>query len=172
MTDKRQSPIPTLTKDELLSRAFRITPVVENDQGQPHFITPCDIENTAFTWSPKREDEAAGLTPLKTITTYHDYGAPVFFKPSINEVLAQIPPELLGKVTGFSTEPDQARQFTPGGSHHVGITTLYTGDLPASVRDAPVVYKGKKVYPSKQAEAKATGIPVMKPIQFKRGPKP
>lgn len=170
MTDKK-SPIPTLKKDELLSRAFRIKAVAENAKGKLHFIEPVDIEGTAFTWDPKHRDEAIGLKRLKDINTIHDYGAPSLFKPSINEVLAQIPPDVLDKVTAFSTDVDP-RQFTPGGSHHLGLTTLYTGDLPRAVRNEPVIYKRKEVYPSKQAEAAATGIPVMKPIQLKKGPMP
>ena len=170
MTEK-QSPIPKLKKDELLSRAFRIKAVAENDKGKLHFIKPVDIEGTAFTWDPKHEDEAISLKRLKDINTIHDYGAPALFKPSINEVLAQIPPDVLYSVTAFSTDVDP-RQFTPGGSHHLGLTTLYTGDLPASQRNAPVIYKGKKVYPSKGAEAAAEGVPIMKPLQFKKGPQP
>ena len=171
MTEKK-SPIPTLKKDDLLSRAFRIKAVAENDKGKLHFIKPVDIENTAFTWDPKLEDEAISLKPLQNINTIHDYGAPSLFKPSINEVLAQIPADVLDRVTAFSTDVDP-RQFTPGGSHHLGLTTLYTGDLPSGVRNQPVIYKRQEVYPSKQAEAAATGIPIMKtPIQLKKAPKP
>ncbi len=171
MTEKK-SPIPKLTKDELLSRAFRIKPLKQDDDGALHFIKPCDIENTAFAWSPQLTEPATGLKPLATITTYHDYGAPVCFKPSIDEVLAQIPPEMLGRASAFTTEPDQERMFTPGGSHHVGITVLYEGPLPESVRSQPVIYKRKEVEPPKMPETTTRDVSVMKPIQLKKAPRP
>ena len=170
MTQKR-SPIPKLSKAELLSRAFRIKPLKADDDGTLHFIRPCDIETVAFAWDPKRVEKAKGLTPLGEITTIHGYGAPSFFKPGISEVLAQIPPEFLDRVSAFTTEPDYDNQFTKGGDYHRGVTTLYEGPLPESVRSAPVIYKKKEVLPPEPPQATTQDITVMKPLQFKpKGP--
>jgi hypothetical protein len=162
----KKSPIPTLPEKELLSRAFRIKALKRDDEGKIHFIEPCDIQTVAFAWDPKLAGEATGLTKLRDITTFHNYAAPVFFKPDIGEVLAQIPPDVLDTVTAFTTEPDYDNQFTEGGSYHRGVTTLYTGELPATVRDAPVIYKKKPVAPPPRE------ISIMKPVQFKKGPRP
>lgn len=166
MTQKK-SPIPKLSKDDLLSRAFRIKPLKADDDGTLHFIKPCDLETVAFSWDPKRVQEAKGLVPLREITTLHSYGAPSFFKPDISEVLAQIPPEFLDRVSAFTTEPDYDSQFTQGGDYQRGVTTLYEGPLPASVRAAPVIYKKKEVFPPEPPKATTQDITVMKPLQFK-----
>lgn len=171
MTQKK-SPIPKLSKDDLLSRAFRIKPLKPHEDGMLHFIKPCDIETVAFAWDPERVEKARGLTPLGAITTFHSYGAPSFFKPGISEVLAQIPPELLDRVSAFTTEPDDENSFTPGGDYHRGVTTLYEGPLPESVRAAPVIYKMKEVFPPEPPQATTQDIAVMKPIQLKKGPRP
>jgi hypothetical protein len=164
---QQKSPIPKLSSDELLSRAFRIKPLKADDDGTLHFIKSCDIETTAFAWDPERIQEAKGLTPLREITTFHSYGAPVFFKPDISEVLAQIPAELLDRVSAFTTEPDYGNQFTDGGSYHRGVTTLYEGPLPESVRSAAVIYKKKEVFPPEPPQTTTQDIKVMKPLQFK-----
>jgi hypothetical protein len=170
---RQKNPIPKLTKCELLSRAFRIKPMVEDGDGTLHFIKPCDLESIAFTWNPVRIEEARGLTSLCEITTIHSYAAPVLFKPDLAEVLAQIPSDLLARVTAFTTVPHDDRQFTDGGEYHRAVTTLYTGELPASVKAYPVVYKKTAIYPSAEetAEPATKGIPIMKPLQFKnKGP--
>ncbi|TAL35908.1 MAG: hypothetical protein EPN97_06805 [Alphaproteobacteria bacterium] len=169
---QQKSPIPKLSKDALLARAFRIKPLKADDDGTLHFIKPCDIETVAFAWDPERVEKAKGLTPLRAITTVHSYGAPSFFKPDISEVLAQIPPELLDRVSAFTTEPDYDNQFTQGGSYHRGVTTLYEGPLPEAVRAAPVIYKKKEVFPPEPSQATTQDIAVMKPIQLKKGPQP
>jgi hypothetical protein len=156
--------LPKLSRDELLARAFRIKPMKADEKGRPHFIKPCDLETTAFTWDPELMEAAKGLTEIDTIVTYHSYGAPSFFKPDISEVLAQIPKELAGKVTAFMTDTDDAQPFAEGGSYHRGITRLFTGVLPESVKGYPVVYKGKAIYPEKEPPKP---IKVMHPIKLK-----
>jgi hypothetical protein len=169
---QQKSPIPKLSRDELLSRAFRIKPLKADDDGTLHFIKPCDIETVAFAWDPQRVEQAEGLTPLRAITTIHSYGAPVFFKPDISEVLAQIPTDLLDRVSAFTTEPDYDDQFAHNGNYHRGVTTLYEGPLPEAVRSAPVIYKKKEVFPPGPPQATTGDIAVMRPIQLKKGPRP
>lgn len=152
--------VPKLPEKELLERAHRIKPMHPDSKGRPHFIKPCDIQTKAFTWDPELTEPAKGLTEIDSIVTYHNYGAPVFFKPDISEVLGQIPPALLDKVTAFMTDSDEAQQFSEGGSHHRAITRLFTGALPESVQAYPVIYKGREVYPEKP-------IKVMRPISIK-----
>lgn len=128
--------IPEITTDELKARAAKIRPVVRM-RGFPvkkeklYYIKPVDIEHTAFTWNPKPDYAAKNLVPLQTITTYHSYGYYGCFKPSIAEVLAQIPDGLLSSVVAFETHgPETAADLNKdiealNDGYHVAETTLY-----------------------------------------------
>ncbi|MEZ0262450.1 MAG: hypothetical protein ACAH80_15705 [Alphaproteobacteria bacterium] len=157
--------ITHLGKEELLARAHRMKAMYPDKKGVPHFIKPCDIQTKAFTWDPVLTEPAKGLTELESIVTYHNSGAPSFFKPDISEVLAQIPPHLVGQVTAFMTESDSAQQFSEGGSHHRAITRLFTGELPDSVKAYPVIYNGQEVFPPPPAPPQP--VKGMHPITLK-----
>lgn len=77
------------------------------------------------------DDDVPELVALTTVRTEHSYGAPVFFKPSLQEVLDQIPAEVLEllapdafsiAIAGDGTAPEA---FTEDGSRHRGVVTLY-----------------------------------------------
>jgi len=72
--------------------------LVRDGEGDLYFIEDVDPRGVAFTWDPKPARMAEEVNPnsYKSIETIHSYGAPVFFKPSIAEVLAQIPEEDIG----------------------------------------------------------------------------
>ena len=92
------------------------------------WIKEVDPENIAFTWEPKAAGVASGLKKIGSIITYHTYGYYGCFKPSIKEVLAQIPKELLAKVCAFETvmySDDINGLLTPDQEYHKGKTTLY-----------------------------------------------
>ena len=93
------------------------------------YIKKVDPRNTAFTWSPTPRKLADGIEELARITTYHDYAAAVFFKPSMAEVLAQIPKEYLDKTIAFETFPADGGSvqggFSNDGSKHKAETVLY-----------------------------------------------
>jgi hypothetical protein len=163
-----KSLIPEIAKDELIRRAFRIKALSTDEKGKLHFIKPCDLETTAFTWDPVRMEPAEGLKELVTITTYHNYGAPSLFKPDIREVLSQIPAEFVERVSAFETDIDEAQQFSEEGSYHRAKTRLFGGPLPASVARYPVVIGGKALYPpAEDAAEDPKGIKVMRPIRLK-----
>jgi hypothetical protein len=126
--------IPKLTEDRLTQLAGKIRPVVRNSQGVLHYIKPVDLKNVAFTWSPNLDEEAISLTPVKTIRTLHGYGYYGFFKPSIAEVLAQIPADIEDRVVAFETHgPETADDFYKDeetkkafdAGFHTAETTLY-----------------------------------------------
>ena len=123
--------IPKVKQDEIKARAERIKPVV-SFSGKPYYIKEVDLFNIAYTWEPKQDVPAEGLKVVKTITTYHGYGYYGFFKPSIAEVLAQIPAELLDKVVAFeivnspSTVEDlNKHKVELDAGYHVAETALY-----------------------------------------------
>ena len=67
------------------------SPVVQFARKGKRYIKPVDLFGIAYTWDPKPAGKAKDVKPLCDITTYHTYGYYGFFKPSIAEVLAQIP---------------------------------------------------------------------------------
>ena len=77
-------------------------------------------KDVAFTWDPKPTTRAAGLIKLDQIVTNHTYGYHGMFKPSIAEVLCQIPEKYLNDVVAFETEYGGM-----AGEYHSGVTTLY-----------------------------------------------
>jgi hypothetical protein len=92
--------IPEIT-DERLNELFkRIKPVVEFN-GVKHYIRKCHLRTTAYTWDAKKTKEAPALKEVRSIRTLHTYGYYGFFKPSIAEVIAQIPEDLIDQVTEF-----------------------------------------------------------------------
>jgi len=98
--------------------------LVQDDKGDLYFIEDVDPRKIAFTWDPKpaRMAEEVNPNPYKTIKTIHSYGAPVLFKPSIAEVLAQIPEDDIGRCVAFETDH---LGFTEGSSYHLAQTRLY-----------------------------------------------
>lgn len=68
------------------------------------------------------------LCEIATIQTLHRFGYPGFFKPSIEEVAAQIPAHLVGKVDAFIVEGPEAlediREYVSRG-YHLATTRLY-----------------------------------------------
>jgi hypothetical protein len=116
------SRIPTLTDERLAELLGRIRPVYRFD-GELWHIKPVDPCRIAFLWDPKEDGRAKGLKPLRSIETCHDYGHPSLFKPSIAEVLAQIPEDILGEVVAFETS--RCADFDEGRDCHVTTTILY-----------------------------------------------
>lgn len=110
--------------------------VVENlGQGQKArhlaFMKPVDPYNQAFSWSPVAAEPAPGLVPYATIKTLHRYAYYGFFKPSIAEVLSQIPAELVGRAVGFTCDGPEtsddlnAELIALDAGFQVATTTLY-----------------------------------------------
>lgn len=113
-----------------ISHMLRIVPVVQRD-ARLWYIKPVDPHGQAFTWDPKPSEPADNLSVVCRIYTLHRYGYYGFFKPSIAEVLAQIPTEVAQRVVAFETDgPDDADDlnedlFALDAGFHVAETTLY-----------------------------------------------
>lgn len=112
----------------------RLTPkgkLQQDERGSLYFIKPTNPFTVAFAWSPKPIARPPRLQELCTITTYHGYGFYGFFKPSVAEVIAQIPKEHLDKVVAFSVKgPETAEDLNEhieelNEGYHVAQTTLY-----------------------------------------------
>ena len=124
--------IPKVPATRIAELADRIKPVIQFKRHGICYIEPVDLFNVAYTWDPKPAEEAKGLKVLCDITTYHGYGYYGCFKPSIAEVLAQIPAEHLDKVIAFEivkspqTADDLNREPEAlNAGYHVATTRLY-----------------------------------------------
>ncbi len=124
--------IPEVPKNRIEELALRIKPVVEFKGKGKCYIKPVDLFKVAYTWGAKAAEKATRLKSLCEIVTYHGFGYYGFFKPSIAEVLAQIPAELLERVVAFeitrspesATDLNREREALNAG-FHVATTTLY-----------------------------------------------
>lgn len=125
--------IPEITDEELQRLVERIRPMVIKD-GIPYLINEPNLRNIAFTWSPDLAEQApVSYRPYEQIYTLHEWGYYGCFKPSIAEVLAQIPEDCLDddSIVAFTTEGphdatdlNNARICTDAG-YHCAVTTLW-----------------------------------------------
>lgn len=126
-----QTYIPDMADDVVDQLGTRIRPIVRFE-GAAHYIQPVDLRRTAFTWDPKAAETAENLEPVRDIRTYHTYGYYGFFKPSIAEVLKQIPEDLREQVAAFEiiSRPESADDLDAesealNAGFHVATTRLY-----------------------------------------------
>ena len=132
--------IPEITDEELKTRYKRIKPVVEIE-GKKYLLreyTQEELRGKSYLWDmeqDKREeidiDEYAPLVDYD-FECIHKYGYYAFFKPSIAEVLAQIPEDLVGLVDLFEIieEPKTTEDFSKNkivfyNGYHISKVRLY-----------------------------------------------
>jgi hypothetical protein len=127
----REIKIPPIKEGRLNELAARIKPVVAF-KGVKHYIQPCHLRNEAYTWDAQKAAKAPPLVELVDIRTYHTYGFHGFFKPSIAEVIAQIPADIIDQVTEFeivdapkSAEDLNEERIALNKGFHVATTRLY-----------------------------------------------
>jgi hypothetical protein len=125
--------VPDMAEARIRELAERIKPVMEFKEEGRCYIKPVDIFAESFTWDPEQGSEATGLKPICDITTYHPYGYIGNFKPSVAQVILQIPREHLDKVIAFEIvkAPDEfPDNLTPeyealDAGYHTATTRLY-----------------------------------------------
>lgn len=99
-----------LNKSRIEELASKIKPIRFSADGIEQIMVT-DLYNIAFTWDPAvkkiefrdAEGQLDGLYEVARIETHHTCGYIAMFKPTISEVLAQIPEHLIKE----STEPSQ-----------------------------------------------------------------
>lgn len=106
-----------LSKEEKIKYAKKIKPVLRvkkdgtrvmtedgsfNKSGKLYYIQPVDIKTQAFTWDPRviYSEKPEGLVKVTDIYTLH-FDSHFFFKPSVEEVLDNIPGTILDKIDAF-----------------------------------------------------------------------
>ena len=130
-TKKLEFEVPQITDERLAELAERIKPVIRKNDVL-YSIKPVDLRKIAFIWDPTEDGEAPALESIGEIRTYHKFGHPGFFKPSIAEVLAMIPDEFINNVEFFEIieSPKNADDLNKekealAMGYHVARTRLY-----------------------------------------------
>lgn len=113
--------IPEITDEELMKRYTRIKPIAEIN-GTKYWLreyTLHELRKYSYIWYVEYDKthpvdmRNLQVVPRHDFECFHTYGYPGFFKPSIAEVLSQIPQELLDNVQAFEIihEPRTAKDF-------------------------------------------------------------
>lgn len=124
--------VPGITDERLGQLLGRISPLVERD-GKLFHIAPVDPRNIAFAWSPELRGEAAGLEELRKVRIDIHCGYVALVKPTLAEVLAQVPADLEERVTAFAVllndehdgTEDEVECYSEGTGHRV--TAVFYG---------------------------------------------
>lgn len=123
----------------------RIEPIVEF-KGEKSYIRHCDPRKVSYIWDAKPAGKADEMTPICKLVTYHSYGAPNLFKPSIAEVVAQIPESIISRVIAFEMikSPQEAKDLNHENKalnkgYHVATVVLYgkLGESEVTIDDIP-----------------------------------
>lgn len=123
--------IPEIDSKRLTKLASKIRPTIRHENKLFYIKPPKDLAKTPFLWEPKMNGEASNLKPVITIMTLHQFGYYGLFKPSIAEVLAQMPVELENQavafeVSGPKTVDDLNKDIEAlSAGYHVASTTFY-----------------------------------------------
>lgn len=126
--------VPPISDELLSERLKRFTVLVQKD-GELFRRTPCDPRNIAFTWEKPTEGGPVQFKEVTRTRTKHTCGYHAFFKPSLAEVLAQMPDDV-GDANAFfiitdtfatgdkdETDADDIQLFKDGSGHLA--TTVY-----------------------------------------------
>jgi len=121
-----------MSEQRLLELVERIKPVVTFKDEGCCYIKPVDPLSEAYMWDAEPDGRAVGLKALCDITTYHPYDYYGSFKPSVAQVILQIPPEYQDKVVAFEIvkHPETADDLDPeseifNSGYLVATTRLY-----------------------------------------------
>jgi hypothetical protein len=109
--------VPEISDERLADLSSRIVPLIPKDGGF-WTIEPKDPRNTAYTWDPN-PTKSVTFRPVRTVRTDHYCGYHAFFKPSVAEVLAQMPEDLDDVVNAFwiPFEDGRVQIYREGNGH-------------------------------------------------------
>lgn len=143
--------IPDKGRDFVCQWAEKIKPLLSKGGKLMHCTNDTDHFEASFPWGAKATSEAKDLMEVARIRTLHTYGYYGFFKPSLAEVIQQIPEEVLGQVEYFVINgPDTADDLNRekemlNKGYHVAETVLYKKTpKPEKVKKAPAKRKKKE----------------------------
>jgi hypothetical protein len=130
--------IPTITDEDLLPLARQIRPVKHTATGYRFFdlseyVAKDEVNayrGISCIWTEQLVPGKACLHDIGAFITYHSFGAPSLFKPSVAEVIAQIraqvPAEWLTRIRGFGFDTgDMSAYHVLGHGYHFAKCHLF-----------------------------------------------
>ena len=114
--------IPVIDDAELKRLVSLFTPLFRRDDVVYRLEIP-DLRLVAFTWDPKFL-EPVDFSPVTTLKTHHGCSYYGFFKPSIAEVLAQIPDDIPKGVNAFYIDMEAELGIFHEGDGHLATTVF------------------------------------------------
>lgn len=101
--------IPEMDENELVKCYAHISPIVKKEDGKSFYLrrlSDKEISNKAYTWLTDKSDygdevDYTKLEEIAVLSMLHTFGYYGFFKPSVAEVIRQIPCELLDQTIAF-----------------------------------------------------------------------
>lgn len=124
-----------MTKEEIMERARTLRPVAEfKDKGGMRFWLEADrIATISYLCNKKPLQPTGYLKELGRITTYHRYGHPSLFKPSVDECVYQCPyPEATAfMIVGYG-------EFYSRLERHTATTVYFSGDIPEEIMNRKI----------------------------------
>lgn len=126
--------IPEISDAQLALLSKRITPIKRRKEGccenVAFLLHPVELRRQSFLWDPAwgaRVDHP--LYEVARIETYHSSGYGALFKPSVAEVLAQIPSHLHNVVDYAETlDGDTVAVYAEHDGHRT-VTVLYSRNI-------------------------------------------
>lgn len=132
--------IPEVSTEEIAKWYATIKPIVYKNGTACYLrkLSEKELTNTAYTWLNKPTDYAEyvdfdELSFLADIKMLHHYGYYGYFKPSVSEVICQIPKEYLEKTIAF--------EIIDGA---IGMNSIYNAELNAGFHVSVVRLYQKK----------------------------
>lgn len=126
----------SMTKEQIIERARTLRPVADfKDVGGMRFwVDGGRIHTQSYTWNLKRIKPTGFLREIGRITTYHTYGHPSLFKPSVDECVYQCPyPEAVAfQIVKGSGDYDCTLD------RHTAETIYYAGDMPSDISEMEI----------------------------------
>ncbi len=128
---KQKFDIPQMSKEEIAHWYANIKPIVDGDK-YLRKLSVDELVDTAYTWLSDyaRKVDFSKLSVLEDRKMLHTWGYYGFFKPSVGEVIRQIPKEYIEKVVAFEIIDGAIGMFRTfkeelNAGYHVSIVRLY-----------------------------------------------
>lgn len=96
--------IPKISNKLLNELANQVQPLVRDEHAHLRTIHPVDLRNQSYLWDPNFAGDPIPIEDLEVIGHFrclHTYGYHGMFKPSVAEVLCQIPVSLMEGAAWF-----------------------------------------------------------------------
>lgn len=115
--------IPKIS-DEKIKELSHIKALVRNKLGLLYYVEDHNVKTKAFTWLEPHK-KAMGLKKVGSIKTLHRFAFQGFFKPSLEEVYAQLPTEFENIDAVETILQDGFNMPALNAGFHVAETILY-----------------------------------------------